>query len=239
DNRPWSWADGAGLHGIDVDLGKALAAQLGVAAEVVDFMPGDDLAADLRNTVWRGGLLGFQPCDVMLHVPFDHELQLANDQVAILAPYCREGFAMLCGSDVDCEAPPPHFRGLRLAAETASASDAYLLGAFGGVLRGDVHHFRNGYDAAAAVGSGQADMAMATAAQVEAASHDATASLHRRRGPLPAMSSPGWDVAMAVKENSRTLGDALENIIGKMVANGQMAALFAAHGVSWKAALAG
>ncbi|MFX9097338.1 hypothetical protein ABTN72_20285, partial [Acinetobacter baumannii] len=78
---------GGKLRGIDVDLAQALASALGVRADVVDFPAADDLAADLRNVVWRGGLLGFRPCDIMMHVPFDRELMLENDQVAILAPY--------------------------------------------------------------------------------------------------------------------------------------------------------
>jgi ABC-type amino acid transport substrate-binding protein len=241
DNRPWSWDDHGTVHGVDADLGRALAAKLGVRADVVAFMPGDDLGADFRNTVWRGGLLGFQVCDVMLHVPFDHELMLKNDQVAIIAPYYREGFAMVCGNEQgDCEVQPPQLRGRRIAAETASVSDAYLVGGFGGMLRSDVHHFQGGYEAAEAVAKGDADVALATRAQIEAVRHDYPGKdLHRRKGPIPAMVSPGWDIAMAVKDNSRTLGDALETIVGDMIKSGQMAALFTTHGVEWHAAIAG
>ena len=244
DNRPWSWGagtDGSGVsQGIDVDLGKALAAHLGVAANVVEFMAGDDLAADFRNVVWRGGLLGFQPCDVMLHVPFDRQLMLKNDQVAILAPYYREGFAMLCGDVDDCEAPPVQFKGKRIAVEIETVSDAYMVGSFGGALRGDVHHYDTGYEAMSAVATGKADLSLGTRAQAEAVRHDQpAAALKRRKGPIPAMTSPGWDIAMAVKDNSRTLGDALETITADMIAKGQMTDLFAAHGVEWHAALAG
>ncbi|MBC2670085.1 substrate-binding periplasmic protein [Novosphingobium piscinae] len=241
ENRPWSWSEGGVLRGIDVDLGKALAAALQVRAEVVEFYAGDDLAADLRNVVWRGGLLGFQPCDVMLHVPFDRQLMLDSDQVAIVAPYYREGFAILCGPDGgDCEAPPVQFRGKRLAAETATMSDAYLLGSFGGVLGAGVRHHTTGYGAMAALAGGQADVAMGTRAQAEAALHDfPAAGLRRRRGPIPALASPGWDVAMAVKDNSRTLGDALEAALAELATRGDLARLFAAHGVEWHAALAG
>jgi len=241
DNRPWSWDDHGTVRGVDADLGQALAAKLGVRADVVAFMPGDDLAADFRNTVWRGGLLGFRVCDVMLHVPFDHELMLKNDQVAIIAPYYREGFAMVCGNEQsDCEVQPPQLHGRRLAAETASVSDAYLVGGFGGLLRSNVHHYQGGYEAAQAVATGEADAALATRAQVEAMLHDNPGKgLHRRKGPIPAMVSPGWDIAMAVKDNSRTLGDALETIVADMIASGEMAALFATHGVEWHPAIAG
>jgi len=62
--------------------------------------------------------------------------------------------------------------------------------------------------------------------------------LHRRKGPIPAMVSPGWDIAMAVKDNSRTLGDALETIVADMIRSGEMASLFGGHGVEWHAAIA-
>lgn len=241
DNRPWSWSDGGTLRGIDVDFARALADGLGVRADVVDFPAADDLNADLRNVVWRGGLLGFKACDVMMHVPFDRQLMLENDQVAIIAPYYREGFAMACGNEQsDCEVAPPQFRGKRLAAETGTVSDAYLLGGFGGVLRADVHHYATGFEAVAAIGAGKADVALATRAQVESAQASAPAgAIKRRKGPIPALVSPGWDIGMAVKENSRSLGDALEEIIAAMIADGRLAALFNRHGVEWHAALAG
>lgn len=241
DNWPWSWNDGGVIRGIDADLGRALAARLGVAAEVVEFLAGDDLAADLRNVVWRGGLLGFQPCDVMLHVPFDRQLMLDNDQVSIAAPYCREGFALICGPEIaDCEAPPAQFKGKRLAAETATISDAYLLGSFGGVLRSSVRHYPIGRQAFAALGKGEADAVLGTRAQGQAALHEwPAAGLRRRKGPIPAMTSPGWDVALAVKDNSRSLGDALEAIVAELIGKGEMAGLFSAYGVEWHPALAG
>lgn len=244
-NRPWSWTEGAEsgsgvLRGIDVDLAKALAEGLGVTAEVVEFMADDDMADDFRNVIWRGGLLGFRPCDVLMHVPFDHTLQAQNDQVAIVAPYYREGFAAACANEQsDCEAPPPQFRGRRLAAAKGTIPDSYLMGGFGGILRPNVVHTNTGYEAVTALGAKSADVAVATRAEVEAALHDmADKGVHRRKAPLHAMMSPGWDVGLAVKENSRSLGDALENLINAMTADGRMARMFERHGVEWKPALA-
>lgn len=240
DNRPWSWTDGQGvLRGIDVDLAKALAEALGVKPDVNEFMAGDDMAADLRNAVWRGGLLGFKRCDVMMHVPFDHQLQLDNDNVAICAPYYRESFAAACGNAArDCELLPPEYKGERLAAAVDTIPDMYLLGGFGGALRSSVVHRNTGYDAVASIGAGTADVAVATRAEVQAALHDmADPQIHLRHGPLPAMMSPGWDVGMAVRENSRTLGDAIEQILAAMVADGRMARIFGAYGVEWKPAI--
>ncbi|MDE2562520.1 MAG: transporter substrate-binding domain-containing protein [Sphingomonadales bacterium] len=239
DNRPWSWSDGGKLRGIDVDLAEALAGELGVKHDVVEFMAGEELSDDLRNVVWRGGLLGFQKCDVMMHVPFDRKLQIDNDQVVLLAPYYREGFAAVCGNrQADCEVPPAQFQGRRLAAEIGSIPDMYLVGGFGGVLREDVKHFNTGYDAVAAVGKDEADVAVATKAQVEAAMKDmANPAVKRRKGPLQAIMSPGWDVGLAVKDDSRSLADAIDAIVTKLATSGRLTQIFAEHGVTWQPAL--
>ncbi|MFN3470954.1 MAG: ABC transporter substrate-binding protein, partial [Novosphingobium sp.] len=63
------------------------------------------------------------------------------------------------------------------------------------------------------------------------------AGIKVRKGPLPMMMSPGWDIGIAVKENSRNLGFRLEEVLEQMIADGRMAAIFKSHGVNWKPAL--
>lgn len=241
DNRPWSWDQGGGRPaGIDVDLAMAIAEQLGVRSEIALFTADEELSDDLRNVIWRGGLLGFRRCDLMLHVPFDMQLSAREDQVVFVAPYYREEFTALCSSDTrDCDMPPQRFVGSRVAAEIDSVPDFYLVGGFGGILRGDVAHYPNGYAAAAAVHDGEAAMAVATRAQIEASIAERSGNGAKlRKSPLPMMPSPGWDIGMAVREDSRTLGFAVEDIVTAMTADGRMAALFAKHGVTWQAAAA-
>ena len=79
---------------------------------------------------------------------------------------------------------------------------------------------------------------LASRAQIEEGLHRGAKGLSLRKGPLPAFTSPGWDIGMAVKENSRTLGDAVEEIVAAMAASGEMKALFTAYGVEWAPALA-
>ena len=240
DNRPWSWNQDGKVAGIDADIARALAEALGVRADVQLFFAGEDISDDLRNVVWRGGLLGFQPCDVMLHVPFERQLIQQEDNVVFLAPYYRETFGAACSRDGgNCEAVPAAFKGHKITAELASIPDFYLLGHAGGVLAKDVVHKRTGYDAIAALGTGEAEFAVASRAQIEAAMADApTSGIRKRHGPLPMMLSPGWDIGIAVKENSRSLGFALEEEMDAMMHDGRMTALFARHGVAWQPALA-
>lgn len=240
DNRPWSWEAGGVPAGIDVDLAKAIAEALGVRSELALFPADEDISDDLRNVIWRGGLLGFRRCDLMLHVPFDMQLAAREDQVVFVAPYYREEFGALCSAQTrDCNMPPQRFAGSKVAAELDSVPDFYLVSSFGGVLRGDVEHFPSGYEAALAVHDGAAEMAVATRAQIEASIADrAESKAKRRTSPLPMLPSSGWDIGMAVREDSRTLGFAVEEIVAAMAEDGRLAALFARHGVAWQAAAA-
>lgn len=240
ENRPWSWRRDGKLAGIDVDLAASFAQKLGVRLDAAELTADESVDDDLRNAVWKGGLLGFQACDLMMHVPFDRTFAARNDQVAIIAPYFRESFSLACGNEAsDCELPPPQFKGKRLAAELDSIPDFYLIGSFGGVLKQDVAHFPTGADAVAAVADGKADVVVASKAQIEhVLAERKSPSIHRRKGPLPAMLSPGWDIGMAVKENSRTLGDAIEQILADMTASGETKAIFDRYGVTYTPALA-
>ncbi|WP_257557650.1 ABC transporter substrate-binding protein [Sphingobium sp. CFD-2] len=239
DNRPWSWEEGGKLVGLDADLASAIAAKLGVRADLAQLVADESADDDLRHGVWKGGLLGFAPGDLMLHVPFDRTFAARNDQVAIIAPYYRESFRFAGTQNaIDLEAPPTGWRGHRLAAELDSIPDFYLIGSFGGILAKDVAHYPSGSDAVAAVAAGKADAVLASRAQIEEVLHRGAKGLTLRKGPLPAFTSPGWDIGMAVKENSRTLGDAVEEIVAAMAASGEMKALFATYGVQWTPALA-
>lgn len=234
DNRPWSWRREGKLVGIDVDLAQAIAGKLGVRLDAAELVADESVDDDLRNAVWKGGLLGFMACDLMMHVPYDRGFAARNDQVAIVAPYCRESFAIACGNEAaDCEVPPAQFRGKRIGVELDSIPDFYMLGAVGGALKQDVVHYPTGTDAMTALVDGKADVVMASRAQIETVLADhPSPGIHRRKGPLPAAPSPGWDIGMAVKENSRTLGDAVEEIVTAMAGSGELAAIFARYGVS-------
>ena len=233
DFEPWSWmgADGR-FTGIDVDLGRAIAKALGVRAEIVDFMADEDVGDDLRNMVWRGSLVGGQVCDIMMHVPVDRQLALANDRAVIGAPYYREGFLIACGIDTDCEVAPPAFKGKRLVAELDSVPDFYFSGGFGGVLRGDTRHLMSGAAAVDAVKTGAADVVLATRAQVEHARAAGGDRLKLRRGPIPALPSAGWDVGLAVKDDSRDLADTLDAVIARFRGDGTIDAVLKTYGVT-------
>jgi ABC-type amino acid transport substrate-binding protein len=239
DFAPWAWYEGTKLVGIDVEIGTAIAQKLGVRPEFRDFLAGEDVDEDLRNIVWKGPSTGGTLSDIMMHVPVDRTFALRNDRVVITAPYYREGFALACDRRaIDCELPPPQYKGRKLAAELDSIPDFYLSGSFGGVLRGDVTHMTSGMAALDAVREGKSEVAMATRAQVEHALSNGGDTLIERKGPLPALTSPGWDIGLAVKDDSRDLGDRLETLVPELIADKTIPNIFQKYGVTPRAPLA-
>lgn len=237
DFEPWAWRDKDGkLTGIDVDLADLLAQAIAVRADVQELIPGDDVGADLRNAVWRGSVLGRPPADVLMHVPVDRQLALDNDRAVICAPYFRESFNMACNRDRvdDCEVAPDQLKGRPLAAEIDTVPDFYLTSTGGGVLRPNVKHFPSGIAAVAAAAGNGADAVVATRAQIEHGMVAAPDRLTQRKGALPGMFSPGWNVGIAVKDNSRDLGDRLDSVMAQLIANGKVAAIFERYGVVYR-----
>lgn len=237
DFEPWAWRDKDGkLVGIDVDLADLLAQAIAVRADVQELIPGDDVGADLRNAVWRGSVLGRPPADVLMHVPVDRQLAVDNDRAVICAPYCRESFTMACNRDRvdDCEVAPDQLKGRPLAAEIDTVPDFYLTSTGGGVLRPNVKHFPSGVAAVTAAAGDGADAVIATRAQIEHGMVTAPDRLTQRKSALPGMFSPGWNVGIAVKDNSRDLGDRLDSVMAQLIANGKVAAIFERYGVVYR-----
>ena len=229
----------AGGKGIDADLARAIAGKLGLSAEVVGYNADEDMNDDLRNMVWKGHYLGTQPADVMMHVPVDEYLARANDKVRIFGAYHRESLALarnpqrvpaLAGSAaVALEV----FTREKIAVETASLADSFLLSALNGRLRENVVHFRTVGEAAAALRSGQVSAVLATRAELEAALRPED----RVAVDLPKFAElkvDGWPLGMAVKAEERELAEAVAQALGELKADGTVAAIFRRHGISYQ-----
>lgn len=229
----------AGGKGIDADLARAIAGKLGLSAEVVGYNADEDMNDDLRNMVWKGHYLGTQPADVMMHVPVDEYLARANDKVRIFGAYHRESLALarnpqripaLAGS---AAVALEIFTREKIAVETASLADSFLLSALNGRLRENVVHFRTVGEAAAALRSGQVSAVLATRAELEAALHPED----RVAVDLPKFAElkvDGWPLGMAVKAEERELAEAIAQALGELKADGTVAAIFRRHGISYQ-----
>ncbi len=237
DFPPYSLAGG---KGIDADLGRAIAARLGLAAEIVGFNADEDMSDDLRNMVWKGHYLGTQPADLMLHVPVDEGLARANDKVRIFGTYHRESLAVarnpqrvpaLAGSAaVALEV----FTREKIGVETATLADAFLLSALNGRLHENVVHFTTVAEAGRALTAGQIAAVLAPRAELEAALAGQQ-QVVLESANFAELKIDGWPLGMAVKAEEAALAEAVGAAVADLRRDGSIAAIFRQHGITYQA----
>lgn len=237
DFAPWSYQDKGKLAGVDVDLGAKLAEALGLRPEFVVATADETVDDDLRNFVWRGTLFGEPVADVMMHVPVDPLFAERNDQVSFGGAYHRDGFAMACVRSADCTRGPTSLDGEPIGVELDSVPDFYLLGSYGGRLRDDLVHYESGLDAVEALKEGKVSAVLATRAQIEYGLVDSKTKFATSGGPFPGMTTSAWPVGLAVKADSRDLGDKLGEAMAQLVDSGEVDRIFAKYGLTRQAPL--
>lgn len=228
---------GAG-KGIDAEIGRALAAQLGLSPEIVGYNADEDMNDDLRNMVWKGHYLGAQPSDVMLHVPVDEHLARANDKVRIFAPYHRETLALarnpervpaLAGSAaVALEV----FTREKIGVETATLPDAFLLSVLNGRLRENVVHFKNVGLAVKAMQAGEVAAVLAPRSEIEVALQG-QGNFAVDLPKLAELKTDSWPIGLAVKAEEVELAEQLSRALAVLKNDGTLAAIFKRHGISY------
>lgn len=237
DNRPWSDNVDGKPVGIDVDIANAIAEKLKVKADIVVFAASEDVGGDFRLNLWKGDLVGSPLSDLMLQVPNDRVLTLRDDQVVLTSPYFMQKLALAYSKD-----KVGKMEGLtdigesKLAVEGTSASDIALMSALGGRFRSNVVHFPNFDRAVDAFRQGEEPIIAGTQAQIQAAFHDAHMSEDQNPLFVPELVGPvknHWELAGAVRANSRDLGYAIGDILSDMIKTGRMREICARHGVAF------
>lgn len=223
--------------GVEVELGKALAAQLGLRAEFVEFPPGEDMGDDLRNMVWRGHYLGTRPADVMLHVPVDARFAAQQDKVAIFAPYHLETMAVardparvpaLAGSAANALEV---FTREKIGVEVDTHASDFLLHVLNGRLRDNVSHFKTVALAVEAMQRGEIAAVMSTHTELEGALAGSSGHALERLA-LPELRVTQWPLGMAVKADAKPLATALGDALAELQRSGALARIFTEQGLS-------
>ncbi|MBU6437211.1 MAG: transporter substrate-binding domain-containing protein [Betaproteobacteria bacterium] len=240
DNAPFSDGSNDQPRGVDVELARKLAAQLGLQARFIVFHASMDsdgsINDDLRNMVWKGHYLGYGPGDVLLHVPVDPPLMKANPQVEIFAPYWHE--RLVIARDIQ---RLPHLETLaqlgdqRVAAAGQTLAGWLMLGADSGAYRNQLlTDLKDGVQAAQALRQGQVAAAVGLASELESVLAGDPRYVITR---LPTVRAPreGWAVGLAVRKASMTLAHALQKAVDDATADGRVAKIFAQAHVSWQA----
>jgi polar amino acid transport system substrate-binding protein len=222
--------------GIDVEIGKALAAKLGFKADVFEFDAAEDMGDDFRNMIWKGHYLNPRMADVMLHVPVDKILMEKNDKVHIFAPYYNEQIAILRNT-----VKIPVFVGLeaftrsKIGVEGDTISDHFMVGALGGRFRESVVHFKKIPQACEALIAEKIEVIMGSRSQIEAC-FDGKIPPKFALTPFTdgGISVKDWNLGLAVKADSPQLGKLLEDAMKALRDDGTIQKIFEKHGVSYQ-----
>ncbi len=215
--------------GIDHDLAAALAKKLGLKLSLIPFPAGDNIDDDLRNMVWKGHYLGFGPADVMLHVPVDRSVMIKNDKVEILAPYYRDTVQLVRNIKAIPEMNGVEsLEGKKLAAEKVSIAAMVLLGESS--LRENVTIYLSAIEALEKMKAGEHDAVLATRAEIESVIRD-DPRFEITEAPFPRLPRKGWVIGMSVTKENVELARLLQAAVNELFESGEMASLFAKHGV--------
>lgn len=236
DNPPFSYMEGDVAIGIDVDIGHAIARELGVTAEIVARLVGEDVDDDLRFNIWKGPFSEGGVGDVMLHIPIDREVMARNPMAAISNAYFQETVALA----VDAARIPAAdsfdvFSEHKIGVQYATVADYFLLRYGDGKLINNISHYTK-------LEKGIAEFLKKDTAAMLGVRSDIEGMLHKQGGsakfldpPMPGLIRKSWLIGTAVKEDSRDLGYAIGAALEKLGSSGELAHIFAAHGVTYSA----
>lgn len=221
--------------GIDVQIAEALAREMGLKLSLMPFQADEEMADDLRHMVTRGHYLGFGPADVMLHVPVDQQLMLANPGVLAFAPYYRERVMM-----ARRVAKLPKLEQMsdlgkhRVAVAGQSLAGWLVLGADNGVYAGQAStRWPDGVEAAKALLRGDYDVVAGTSSELESVL-GTTEGVVIEPMPMPRAPKNGWVIGCAVKKDASDLAQAVQAAMNTLTESGELKRIFEAAGVSWR-----
>jgi polar amino acid transport system substrate-binding protein len=236
DNAPFSWEADGKIKGIDVDLARAIARELGVDAEVLLRVQGEKEDDDLRANVWKGPLTGGGVGDIMMHVPVDREFALRNKEAVIGNPYYQERVAVAIHPDMTGDSPTfDVFKDKQISVQIGTVADYFLMTYQDGALIEKIaHHVKPAVGAKEFVAKESAAW-MGVRSGIEAALHAAGQKATFVEPSMDGIVRSNWIVGMAWKENSRDLGYAVEAALEKIRKSGELASIFASYGVSYTA----
>ncbi|PHQ25442.1 amino acid ABC transporter substrate-binding protein [Marinobacter guineae] len=237
---PYSYEVDGEPRGIDVELGRRIAEEMGVDFIVHWITPDENLGDDLRNNVWKGHYLAKRRlADVMLRVPYDKTYaymqdstgEYINEQVVLFGPYQQETWQVAYNPEkLDSVETVAVFQYHPIGVEIDTLPDFYLTSGLGGRMREQVQHYPNVREAFQAMREGEVSAVMGMRAEIDhELAKPGNADFKAASNGFPGIGKQVWDVGMAIKHTHRQLGYALEAIVDKLVKSGELNELFASE----------
>lgn len=240
---PYSYIEDGIEKGIDIELGKKVAASLNV--KPVWYFTGFDenLASDLRNTIWRGNLIHKTKADIMFRIPYDYDYlrmtdkstgELENERVTIKGPYQSEKWIIATNKKVI-----PQIKTLAIFAyqtigvEIDMLPDLHLSGFARGLLQRNIKHYSNFQDAINDFKSGKLDAIAGLKSQIEfLIDYKNNKDKYYLSQDIPQMKSQ-WDLATAVSSSYRDLSYHVDGLLDEAYKKGEIKTIFENFGVEY------
>ncbi len=236
DFPPFSFTSGDEPEGVDIEIGRLIADELGVEPRFKIVAADENVDNDLRNFVWKGPLVNGDVANVMLHVPYNENLACRNDQVVFTGQYFNERIGIAWDRKAYDDAPTPaYFRYDKVGVENDSLADFYLSSAFGGQVRDQVRRFPDYTQAMAALNEKSFGAVVGPLTQLQFGARDNTAQIDISEDPLPGLALGEWTLGVAVRHTYRQLGYAVDDAIQAGLNDGRIAAIFEKYGLTHRA----
>lgn len=235
DFPPYSFLQSGTAAGIDVEIGKLIAQQLGVKPRWFWITADETLDDDLRNAVWKGNIFNRKKADLMMRVPYDPEYsrlmdgygKLKNDMVVMFGPYHRERWWIARDIEKTGDIRTlANFQYLPVGVEIDTLPDFYLTGLWGGRLRPQVKHFNNIYLALNELKLGSLAAAVGTRSQLMWGLKAVGQKYDLSADGLIGIQQQAWDIGLAVRHDFRQLAYAVGDIVSELVKQGQLQQVF-------------
>lgn len=235
DYAPYSWLENGEAQGIDVEIAKHFGESLGVEVEFLIRGADENLDDDLRVNIWKGDLIHRKVADVMMHAPFDREVDVRNELAVLMAPYFQEQIALVYDQAVHPTVETfGRFVSKPITVELDTAGDFFLSNAFRGRLQQSIQRGRTFADAQSLYTSGEVGALLGSRAQAEWVALQATdIDSAIAQPPMPGIVRTGWPIGIAIKHDSRDLGYALGDVLTELADSGELTSIYAKYGVEW------
>lgn len=231
DFPPYSWEENGRPRGVDVEIARLIAQDLGVEARFNFVSSAENLDADLRNNIWRGALIGGRVANVMMRIPYDSAFKCRIEQVVFTGQYAGESIAIgyLADAYPDEKPVPAYFRFDSVAVENDSIADFYLSSFAGGQLSANMRRFPNMQAAMAALNTGEVKAVMGPRGQIEYGLTEAS-GIHQP--PIAGFAVSRWTLGLAVNFRFRPLAYAVDDAVYAALQDGRISAIFHSYGLS-------
>lgn len=234
-NRPFSWVDDASgsIKGIDADIGRALAKQLGLKPQIIPRIAGESADDDIRSNIWQGPRTGGVTGDVMLNIPIDREFIGRNPMAAISNPYFNEEIVVAVHPDMVGGQGLDAFKTKKIAVKFSSAGHYFLNFTQDGAFKPNVAPYLDYDEAIALFLDRKAAGLMGRRSLIEAAVNARGLKVDWIEPEFPSSLIRSWNLGTAVHSEGRDVGYAVGRALRKLRSSGALEAIFASYGVTY------